>query len=59
MARFGHDKGYHIPTQTDYVAALKPLLNAVGDEAGLTIIVFTLDETASWRELAPLSKSRH
>ena len=30
MARFGRDKGYDIPTQTDYVTALKPLLNAVG-----------------------------
>ena len=55
MARFGRDKGYDIPTQTDYVAALKPLLNAVGGEAGLTIIVFTLDETAFSRELAPLA----
>ena len=55
MARFGRDKGYDIPTQTNYVAALKPLLNAVGGEAGLTIIVFTLDETAFSRELAPLA----
>jgi glucuronate isomerase len=55
MARFGRDKGYDIPTQTDYVTALKPLLNAVGGEAGLTIIVFTLDETSFARELAPLA----
>ena len=44
MARFGRDKGYDIPTQTDFVTALKPLLNAVGGEASLTIITFTLDE---------------
>ena len=55
MARFGRDKGYDIPTQTDYVTAFKPLLNAVGGEAGLTIIVFTLDETSFSRELAPLA----
>ncbi len=55
MARFGRDKGYDIPTRTDYVTALRPLLNAVGGEAGLTIILFTLDETAFSRELAPLA----
>ncbi len=55
MARFGRNKGYDIPTQTNYVAALKPLLNAVGGEAGLTIIAFTLDETAFSRELAPVA----
>ena len=37
------------------MAALKPLLDAVGLEPGLTIILFTLDETAYSRELAPLA----
>ncbi|WP_085877449.1 glucuronate isomerase [Roseisalinus antarcticus] len=55
LARFGRDKGYDIPTRTDYVAALAPLLNAVGERAELTIIVFTLDETSYSRELAPLA----
>ncbi|MGY3670842.1 glucuronate isomerase (plasmid) [Marinovum sp. KMM 9989] len=55
MAQFGRDKGFDIPTQTDYVHALKPLLNAVGGERDLTIIVFTLDETSFSRELAPLA----
>ena len=55
QARFGRDKGYDIPTRTDYVGALRPLLNAVGAEPGLTIIVFTLDETSYARELAPLA----
>ena len=54
-AAYGRDKGFDIPTRTDYVAALKPLLDAVGMEPGLTIIVFTLDETAYSRELAPLA----
>jgi glucuronate isomerase len=53
--RFGRDKGADIPTATDYVGALKPLLDAVGHERDLTIIVFTLDETAYSRELAPLA----
>lgn len=55
LARFGRDKGYDIPTRTDYVRALKPLLSAVGEEPGLTIILFTLDESAYARELAPLA----
>lgn len=55
MARFGRDKGFDIPTRTDYVAALKPLLDAVGLEPGLSVILFTLDESAYARELAPLA----
>ena len=53
--RFGRDKGADIPTRTDYVANLKPLLDRFGSEPGLTIIVFTLDETSYSRELAPLA----
>ena len=55
MARYGRDKGFDIPTRTDYVAALKPLLDAVGLERDLTIVLFTLDESAYSRELAPLA----
>ncbi len=53
--RFGRDKGADIPTPTDYVRALKPLLDRFGNEAGLSVILFTLDETAYARELAPLA----
>lgn len=55
MAAHGRDKGFDIPTQTSYVKALKPLLDAVGLEKNLSIILFTLDETAYSRELAPLA----
>jgi glucuronate isomerase len=55
FARLGRDKGYDIPRQVDFVSGLAPLLNAVGDAPGLRIIVFTLDETAYSRELAPLA----
>ncbi|MBT0958073.1 glucuronate isomerase [Alphaproteobacteria bacterium KMM 3653] len=55
FAQFGRDKGFDIPGRTDYVAALKPMLDAVGMEPDLTIILFTLDETAYGRELAPLA----
>ena len=54
-ARFGRDKGCDIPTATDYVHALKPLLDRFGNERDLSIIVFTLDETSYSRELAPLA----
>lgn len=54
-AGFGRDKGFDIPQPTNYVTALKPLLDAVGLEPGLTIILFTLDETVYSRELAPLA----
>jgi glucuronate isomerase len=53
--RFGRDKGADIPTRTDYVHALKPLLDRFGNERDLTLILFTLDETAYSRELAPLA----
>jgi glucuronate isomerase len=52
---FGRDKGADIPGPTDYVFALKPLLDRFGNEKDLTIILFTLDETAYSRELAPLA----
>ena len=52
---FGRDMGYDIPRPTDYVSALRPLLNAVGNRSDLTIILFTLDETSYSRELAPLA----
>lgn len=52
---FGRDMGADIPRETDYVTALKPLLDAVGNEPGLSVIAFTLDETVYSRELAPLA----
>ncbi|MFV0358873.1 glucuronate isomerase [Tropicimonas sp.] len=55
MALHGRDKGFDIPTRTDYVTALKPLLDAVGTDPRLSVILFTLDETAFSRELAPLA----
>jgi glucuronate isomerase len=53
--RYGRDVGADIPTPTDYVRALKPLLDRFGNETELTMILFTLDESAYSRELAPLA----
>lgn len=55
FAKFGRDKGADMPTATDYVHHLKPLLDRHGNDARLTLILFTLDETAYSRELAPLA----
>jgi glucuronate isomerase len=51
----GRDKGADIPLRTDYVTALKPLLDRFGTSTELSIILFTLDETSYARELAPLA----
>jgi glucuronate isomerase len=52
---YGRDKGGDVPSPTDYVSALRPLLDRFGNEARLAIILFTLDETTYSRELAPLA----
>ena len=54
-ARFGRDKGADIPRPVHYVDALKPLLDRFGNEPGLTVVIYTLDETTYSRELAPLA----
>src|SRR3569623_1723020 len=54
FAMFGPDKGFDIPKRTDYVAALKPLLDTFGLDRKLKVILFTLDESSYARELAPL-----
>ena len=55
LRRFGRDMGADIPTRTDYVGGLKPLLDRVGMRADFTLILFTLDESTYARELAPLA----
>jgi glucuronate isomerase len=53
--QFGCDLGADIPTPTNYVRDLKPLLDLYGNAPNLTLIVFTLDESTYARELAPLA----
>ena len=52
---YGRDKGADIPSPTDYVNGLRPLLDRYGNEPKLTFILFTLDESTFSRELAPLA----
>ena len=55
FASFGRDKGADIPMRTEYVQALKPLLDRFGNDPRLNLILFTLDESTYARELAPLA----
>jgi glucuronate isomerase len=55
FAKLGRDKGADIPMRTDYVHALKPLLDRFGNDPRLSLILFTLDESSYARELAPLA----
>ncbi|SDX87014.1 glucuronate isomerase [Citreimonas salinaria] len=51
---FGTDRGFDIPVPVSFTEALRPLLNAVGLDPRLTVVLYTLDESTYTRELAPL-----
>ena len=53
--RFGNDKGGDIPIKCEFTRALRPLLDAFGNDPRLILILFTLDESTYARELAPLA----
>lgn len=53
--QFGPDKGFDIPIRTEFTRNLKPLLDRFGNNANLTLILFTLDEALYSRELAPIA----
>jgi len=55
LARYGRDRGFDIPVPISFTAALKPLLDVVGMDPRMRLILFTLDETTYARELAPLA----
>jgi glucuronate isomerase len=55
FARFGPDQGFDIPIHVEFTRALQPLLAAFGHHSGFRLILFTVDETAYSRELAPLA----
>lgn len=55
LEKFGPDKGCDIPISVDFTHDLKPLLNKFGNQPGLIIVVYTIDETNFSRELAPLA----
>lgn len=53
--KFGPDKGADIPGRSEFTHNLSALLNKYGNEPGLSLILFTLDESTYARELAPLA----
>src|SRR5207253_3319223 len=53
--RFGPDRGGDMPVATEFTRNMRALLNAYGNDARLTVILFTLDESTYSRELAPLA----
>jgi glucuronate isomerase len=53
--RYGPDQGFDIPERTDYTRSLRPLLEQFGLEPRFRLILFTVDEAAYSRELAPLA----
>lgn len=55
FARYGADVGADIPLRLEATRALRPLLNAYGNDPGLHLVLFTLDESLYSRELAPLA----
>lgn len=55
LAGFGPDTGHDIPMRTDYVSALRPLLESFGLNRDLRVVLFTVDETSFSREIAPLA----
>lgn len=53
--RHGRNVGADLPRVTEYVHALKPLLDRFGNEPGFRFILFTLDESTYSRELGPMA----
>ncbi len=55
LAEFGSDMGADIPHAIDWVAGMDALLNRVGNDPRLRVLLFTLDESTYARELAPMA----
>ncbi|RIK15680.1 MAG: glucuronate isomerase [Acidobacteria bacterium] len=52
---YGADAGADVPIAVEVTRALQPALARHGTDPGLTLVVFTIDETVYSRELAPLA----
>jgi glucuronate isomerase len=53
--RFGRDVGADIPVATEWTRSLRPLLDRLGADPAFRLVLYTLDESAYGRELAPLA----
>lgn len=54
-AAFGPDTGHDIPVRAEFTRALQPLLERFGTHPNFQLVLFTTDETAFSREIAPLA----
>ncbi|SMH50573.1 glucuronate isomerase [Rathayibacter oskolensis] len=55
LRAFGPDSGHDIPMTTTFTQDLRPLLERYGLERNLHLVLFTVDESAYSREIAPLA----
>lgn len=55
LQRFGPDTGHDIPVAASFTHGLKPLLERFGLEKDFHLVLFTVDEAAYSREIAPLA----
>lgn len=55
FGHFGPDRGADLPLPGEFIHNLKTLLDHLGNNPKLKIILFTLDESSYSRELAPLA----
>lgn len=55
LEAYGPDLGADFPVPLEFTRPLQPLLNRFGNHPNYHLILFTLDETAYSRELAPLA----
>ena len=53
--RFGPDTGSDFPRRTDFVNALRPLLDRFGLERDFHLVLFAVDEAVYSREIAPMA----
>ncbi|GGF19608.1 glucuronate isomerase [Subtercola lobariae] len=53
--RFGPDTGHDLPEPTHYTRPLTPILRDFGTNSTFRLVLFTVDETAFSREIAPLA----
>lgn len=55
LKRFGPDTGHDLPAVAAFTRPLRQLLNEIGTSPRFRIVLFTVDETAFSREIAPLA----
>lgn len=55
FARFGPDTGHDLPGVADFTQALRRMLNDFGTDPNFRLALFTTDETAFSREIAPIA----